>query len=94
MRLRAAPGLHRPHRRSLRGRDAPGDRGDHERVGGRVPADEVFMGRCDQLARHRPCAGAALLHALRQKDQRPAPNRFHRHFRRDRRGVPLRRRVK
>ena len=56
--------------------------------------DEILVGRRDQLARHHPCAGAARLHALRQKDQGPAPDRLYRSLRGDRRRVPLRGSVK
>lgn len=81
-------------RRGLRGRDASGDRRDHERVAGGFHPDEILVGRRDQLARHHPCAGAARLHALRQKDQGPAPDRLYRSLRGDRRRVPLRGSVK
>ena len=92
--LRTAACLYGPDRRGLRGRDASGDRRDHERVAGGFHPDEILVGRCDQLARHHPCAGAARLHALHQKDQGPAPDRLYRSLRGDRRRVPLRGSVK
>ena len=54
----------------------------------------IILARRDQLARHHPCAGAARLHALHQKDQGPAPDRLYRSLRGDRRRVPLRGSVK